>query len=155
MDSETWAALAAERDRLVARLEKGHAEYFAGFGSARSARLAREDPAGYYRTEEHWITLLRRYEATCDQLAALERHRTRPRRQLGGDWRGVAPLVGFYTGTEHHGGRHSPRTAGMRRSGACGRGSPQGPGGSMPPSAWPDPPMQSRESPLGAAQAEW
>ena len=67
------AHLEAERDRLVARLEKEHREYFAGFGSERSARLEREDPAGYHRAEELWITLLRRYEAACDHLAALER----------------------------------------------------------------------------------
>ena len=73
MDRETRAALAAERDRLLARLEKGHREYFAGFQSERSAQLAHEDPAGYHRAEEHWITLLRRYEAACDHLAALER----------------------------------------------------------------------------------
>ena len=66
------AHLEAERDRLVARLNRGHDEYFAGFRSERSARLAREDPAGYCRAEELWIALLRRYEAACDHLAALE-----------------------------------------------------------------------------------
>ena len=63
----------AERDRLVARLEKGHREYFGGFGSEQSARLAREDPAGYRRAEDLWIGLLRQYEAACEHLAALER----------------------------------------------------------------------------------
>ena len=67
------ARLEAERDRLVARLEKGHREYFAGFGSEQSARLAREDPVRYRRAEVVWIELLRQYEAVCHRLAALER----------------------------------------------------------------------------------
>ncbi len=60
--------LEAERDRLVARLERGYREYFAGFCSRRSIRLAREDPAGYRKAEDLWIALLRRYEAVCGQL---------------------------------------------------------------------------------------
>ncbi|MDP9373514.1 MAG: hypothetical protein M3Q65_13895 [Chloroflexota bacterium] len=62
------AQLVAERDPLVARLERGHREYFAGFRSERSARLAREDPAGYRKAEDLWIELLRRYEGIFDQL---------------------------------------------------------------------------------------
>ena len=53
------AQLEAERDRLVARLEKGHREYFAGFGSEQSARLARENPGKYRQAEALWIGLLR------------------------------------------------------------------------------------------------
>ena len=84
MDSEMRAALAAERDRLVARLEKGHAEYFAGFGSEQSARLARADPVKYRQAEALWIRLLRQYEAACDQLAALE-HRSSQGEDDAGD----------------------------------------------------------------------
>ncbi len=62
------ARLEAERDQLVARLERGHREYFAGFTGERSTRLAREDPAGYRKAENLWIELLRQYEAICDQL---------------------------------------------------------------------------------------
>ena len=74
-DTDGRAQLEAERDRLVARLEKGHREYFAGFGSERSARLAREDPVRYHQAEALWIGLLRQYEATCERLAVLEGRR--------------------------------------------------------------------------------
>ena len=65
----------AERDRLVARLNKGHCEYFGGFGSKQSRRLAREDPVKYRQAEALWIGLLRQYEATCERLAVLEGRR--------------------------------------------------------------------------------
>ena len=73
-DADPRAPLAAERDRLVARLDKGQGEYFGGFDPARAAQLARRDPTGYAKAEDLWLTLLRRYEAVCDQLAALDAH---------------------------------------------------------------------------------
>ena len=69
------AHLEAERDRRVARMNKGHDEYFAGFRSERSARLAREDPVQYRQADALWIGLLRQYEANCERLAVLEGRR--------------------------------------------------------------------------------
>ena len=71
-DTDGRAHLEAERDRLVARLNKGHCAYFGGFGGDRSARLAREDPVRYHQAEALWIALLHQYEGMCDRLAALE-----------------------------------------------------------------------------------
>ena len=70
-DTDGRAHLEAERDRLVARLEKGHCVYFGGFGGERSARLSREDPVRYNQAEALWIEMLRQYVVLCDRFVAM------------------------------------------------------------------------------------
>lgn len=68
-ERDAIAHLVSQRNALVDRLEAG---------TAQIERL-RADGEDVSRLEDHWIRLLRRYEAVCDRLREHETVRALPR----------------------------------------------------------------------------